>query len=134
VALRFLVLVAAAGVLLAVGSFTVWASVERIPRGAELAALRRQGLRRRAARVAAFGGYLTFVALGVAVGVLLALPLRTVGALPVFGDDWRVLANPHPDPVNLTIAIGVTLGLLAAAAVGAGLALLRAVRRPREIA
>jgi hypothetical protein len=134
VALRFLMLVAAAGVLLALGSFTVWASVERIPRGAELAALRRQGLRQRATRVAAFGGYLTFVGLGVAVGVLLALPLRTVGALPVFGDDWRVLGNPNPDPVNLTVAVASTLVLLGVAAVGAGLALLRAVRRPREIA
>jgi hypothetical protein len=134
VALRFLVLVAAAGVLLAVGSFTVWATVERVPRGAELAALRRQGLRQRAARVAAFGGYLTFVAVGVAVGVLLALPLRTVGALPVFGDDWRVLANPHSDLISLTVAVGSILALLAIAAIAASLGLLRAIRRPQEIA
>ncbi len=130
----FVVIVGGAGLLLALVSFAVWAAVERSLRGRELAALRQQGLRPGPARVAAVGGYLAFVGAAVGVGAAMAVLLRVVDTLPVFGDGWAVLPAPSPSLFIGAGAVAVALVVLGTAAVVAGVTLLRAARRAEEVA
>jgi hypothetical protein len=119
VVLRFLLLVSGAGMLLAIGSFGVWASAERAVRGRELRVLRWQGLRPSTVRVAAEGGYLTFVAVAVAVGVVASLILRQVDATPVFAGEFTVLPVPRASAQMLVAAVA-GVALVCAAAMVAG--------------
>jgi hypothetical protein len=129
VALEFLVLVAGAGMVLALGSFAVWAAVERRLRGRELMALRWQGMPERTARTAALAGYLVFVVVAIAVGAGLAFLLRTVDRSAVFADDWHMLPLPGPDPVTAPLALAAAALLLCGTAIFAGVAVLRTARR-----
>jgi hypothetical protein len=130
--LRFLVLAAAAGVLLATGSFAVWAAVDGGPRAAELAALRRHGLTAGTVRAAAFGGYLAVVAAAAVVGATLAAFVYALARPAVFADEWSLLAPPPPQPAVALLAFGLALGPLAVTAALGGLAMLRATRRGGE--
>jgi hypothetical protein len=125
IALRFLLLVGVAGALLAVMSFAVWAGSERALRGQELRSLRWQGLPRRTTRVAAIGGYLALVGCAVAVGVGVALVLRSVDRTAVFADGFDSLADPAADPFWVLAFVGATALALAVVAVLAGRAVLR---------
>jgi hypothetical protein len=130
--LRFLVLVSAAGLLLATGSFGVWAAVDGGPRASEMAALRRQGLSAGPVRAAALGGYVAVVAAGALVGGALAAFVYALARPAVFADGWAVLAPP---PANLSvglIALGLALGPLAVTAVAGAVAMLRGARRFRD--
>jgi putative ABC transport system permease protein len=134
VAMFFVLIVGAAGLLLALVSFAVWAAVERPLRGQELAALRQQGLRPGPARVAAVGGYLAFVGAAVGVGAAMAMLLRAIDTLTVFGDGWSLLPAPS---ASLALGAGtvlVALLVLGTAAAVAGMALLRAARRAEDVA
>jgi hypothetical protein len=130
--LRFLVLAAAAGVLLATGSFAVWASVDGGGRAAELAALRRHGLSAAAVRAAAFGGYLAVVAAAAVVGATLAGFVYALARPAVFADGWSVFAPPPPALTTGLVALGLALGPLAVTAVVGGVAMLRGARRTRD--
>jgi putative ABC transport system permease protein len=125
VVLRFLLLVSGAGMLLAVGSFGVWASAERAVRGRELRVLRWQGLRSSTVRVAAEGGYLTFVAVAVVVGVVASLILRQVDATPVFAGEFTVLPVPRASAQMLVAAVARVALVWAAAAMVAGRSVVR---------
>jgi hypothetical protein len=127
--LQFLVLAAAAGVLLATGSFAVWTAVDGKPRAAELAALRRHGLSAGAVRAASIGGYLAVVAAAAGVGATLAALIYAVARPAVFTDGWSALATPPPRPTTALLAFGLAIGPLAVTAVIGGLAMLRGARR-----
>ncbi|SNT15430.1 FtsX-like permease family protein [Asanoa hainanensis] len=126
--IRFQLVAAALMVLLAAGALGVIVAVERRPRGAELAALRQQGLTARTARRAMFGGYLVVAAVALVAGLVAAVPARTILAAPlsVFPDRWDVLPAPaalRPGPLFLAAA---------AAAVVFALVVLLASGRPRR--
>jgi hypothetical protein len=130
-ALRFLVIVALVAIAMALLSFAVAGAAERRPRGAELAALRRQGLPGRVVRRVGLGGYpalgLTAVAIGLVAGGLLVAVVPA--PLPAFADAF-VAPTPPSVPV-LPLAVAALACLLAFATVGlaAGAGLAAAVRR-----
>jgi hypothetical protein len=130
-ALAFLLLVGAVCVLLTAVSLAVTASAERGPRGLELAALRRQGMRPTAVRGAVFGGYAALVGLAVAVGALAAILLAAwvPASLPLFGDGWTVLAAPSPHGYVVALAALLLLAVLGVVALAAATSLISSVRR-----
>ncbi|GIF72772.1 FtsX-like permease family protein [Asanoa siamensis] len=121
---RFQLIAAALMVLLAAGALGVIVAVERRPRGAELAALRQQGLSARTARRAMFGGYLIVSAVALVAGVVTAVPARTVLAAPLsaFPDRWDVLPPPaavRPLPLLLAaVSAALVFALVVALASG----------------
>jgi hypothetical protein len=118
--LRFGLFAAVVLLLLGAGILLVAASVDRSDRAAELAALRRQGLPRRAVRTACHVATLGVVGVATVAGVVAALVARFVvaAALPVFTDDWRVTAPAtDADPLALLVAIGLSALILVPAAV-----------------
>ncbi len=127
---RFLLLVASVGVLLALISFSVMAAVERRPRGAELAAMRRQGLPQAVVRRVAVGGYGVLIGAAVVTGAIAAAALSVFfpPALPVFGDGWQVLAAPGSPSYLLPAAAGLVLVILGSLAAAAASSLIGAVR------
>jgi putative ABC transport system permease protein len=133
VVLRYLLTVSLAGLALALAAFAVVATVERVPRAAEIAALRRQGMRERLLRGVSLGGYGLLVGTALVVGVPTAVVLRSVSTptLPLFGDDWALLPAPGPRPQPLLLAVGATALVLAFAA---GLAAARLARSARRMA
>jgi putative ABC transport system permease protein len=130
--LQFLVLAAAAGVLLATGSFAVWMAVDGGPRAVELAALRRHGLSAGTVRAATLGGYLAVVAAVAVVGTALAAVVYALARPAVFADGWSALTPPPPRPSAALLAFGLALGPLAVTAVIGGVAMLRGTRFSRE--
>jgi uncharacterized membrane protein len=123
-------------VLVAMGllSFAVAATAERRSRGAELAALRRQGLPRRVVRRVGIGGYpvlgLLAVGLGAATGI--ALDRLLPPQLPVFADGSGPAAATVP-LLPFALAVGLAGLAVLVVALEAGVALTVAVRRgPRE--
>jgi putative ABC transport system permease protein len=132
VALRFQVLAAALGLLLAAGSLVLMATVDRGPRAEELTALRAQGLSASHTRAVAFSGYGLVAGLGALVGAVAAIAdrLLTGTALPLFGDAWAVLVPPPTlRPVVSLLAFAGTAALLGAASLLAAYELLYAVRK-----
>jgi hypothetical protein len=118
--LRFGLFAALDLLLLGMGTLLVAAAVERPERAAELAALRRQGVSRRAIRIACHAGTLWVVGAGIVVGAIAALVAHSVVAvaLPVFTDGWHVLApTSGADPLTLLVAIAVSVLFLVPAAV-----------------
>jgi putative ABC transport system permease protein len=119
-ALRFWLVCAGLGVLLAAGAIGLVASVDRRRTGADVAALRTQGV-----RLPTVPGYVVVVALAGIVGLgAAALAWSLTGAdVPVFvdGTAWPVPAWPRP--------VAVLLPCLAAALVLIGVAIVAA--RPR---
>ena len=129
---RFAVLAAAFALLLVVGVVIVLAAVERVPRGAELAALRAQGLSSRAARRVAVLSYLPVVAIAVLVGLAAAaIAWPWLGAGDSTFADGRGLAAPTDGiaPVPLGIAALAAVLALGAVATAAAIRLSRAIDR-----
>jgi hypothetical protein len=83
--------------------------------------------------VAALGGYLAFVGAAVGVGAAMAVLLRVVDTLPVFGDGWTLLPTPPPSLTVGAGAVAVAFVVLGTAAVVAGVTLLRAARRAEDV-
>src|SRR6266511_3802953 len=132
VALRFQLLVAAGGVLLAAGTVGIVAAVERRPRAAELAALRAQGASAAVVRSAARGGYAVLVTVSTVVGLVAVVLARFLATapLPVFVDGWRVLpTHGLPRPLPLAVAAVATAAVLAATAAIAASLLVRRIRQ-----
>jgi hypothetical protein len=113
VTVRFQLLAAIVIVLLAAGALGVVAAVERRPRGAELLALRRQGLTAGLAGRVSLGAYAVVIGLAVVAGVVTTVLARTllrVGT-PLFADGWQVLGAPaaaRAAPIVLA-AVGSTV-------------------------
>jgi hypothetical protein len=128
--LRFQLLVALLGALLAAGAVTVVAAVESPARAAELAALRAQGMRPRTVRVVALTGHLALVGVALVAGVVAAAVADAVtGATgSTFADRWGLLPVPDPGLLGLGLALAVPVVLIGGAATMAGVALTRAVR------
>ena len=128
--LRFQLLVALLGALLAAGAVTVVAAVESPARAAELAALRGQGVRPRTVRAVALTGHLALVGVALVAGVVAAVvadaATRTAGTM--FADGFNLLPVPDPGPLGLGLALAVPIVLIGGAAAIAGAALTRAVR------
>jgi hypothetical protein len=124
VTVRFQLLAGMVIVVLAAGALGVVAAVERRPRGAELLALRRQGLTAGAAGRASLGAYAVVVGLAIVAGVVTTVLARTVLAVstPLFPDAWQVLAAPaaaRAAPVALA-AVGSAAVFGAVVALSAG--------------
>ena len=132
VALRFQLLVAAGGVLLAAGTVGIVAAVERRPRAAEFAALRAQGASAAVVRSAARGGYAVLVTVSTVVGLVAVVLARFLATapLPVFVDGWRLLpTHGLPRPLPLAVAAVATAAVLAATASLAAAMLVRRIRQ-----
>jgi hypothetical protein len=131
VGLRFQLLVAALGMLLAAGAITVVAAVERPARATELAALRAQGLGRRAIRVVTVAGPTVLAGLAILAGLAAAAVAGAVtrSTGPAFADGWRLPDPPGLGAVAAGLALAVPAVVLGGAAAVAGLVLRRAVRR-----
>ncbi|MEN3310332.1 MAG: hypothetical protein V7603_6534 [Micromonosporaceae bacterium] len=132
VALRFQVVAAVLGLLLAAGSLVLMATVDRGPRTEELTALRGQGVSARDVRAVALSGYALLAGAGALVGALAAVAdrLLTGGALPLFGDGWAVLAPPPALRAGaLLLALAATVVVFGAASAVAAYELMYAVRR-----
>jgi hypothetical protein len=107
--LRLYLVVALAGLLLAAGAVVMVGVVDRPGRAAELAALRVQGVPELAVRRSVRAGYAAAVVVAVTLGALAALVVRRLAGagLPLFDDDWTVIAPPGPS--------WLAIGMLAAA-------------------
>ena len=124
-ALRFQLVAALAGLLLAAGAFIVVAAVERPERAAELAALRAQGLPPGVVRRIAWGGYggLALAAIALGLGASALAQAVTPRPIPLFVDGWNVLpvaVGPQFLPLGLA-ALGALLVVGAAGAAAATL-------------
>jgi putative ABC transport system permease protein len=129
---RFALLNALAVLLLAAAVIAVAATVENRSLGAQLRALRAQGL---TVRVAVSTGYAVTAAVLVAglvtgvVAAMIAVPL-TGSVLPPFADGWRVLPPPDPlTPAALAVAAAVSLAVLGLAGLLAVAPLVRRLTR-----
>jgi hypothetical protein len=124
IVVRFGLLAAGIGVLLAAAAIAVTAAVDREPQLEQADALRAQGLSRRIAATAGWAGLAGLVAAGLIGGVIAALIAHPVAGTvaPPFIDGWRVVAAPG--------ALGRPALLLAvsAALAALGLTTLLAVR------
>ncbi|MEV6928350.1 FtsX-like permease family protein, partial [Dactylosporangium sp. NPDC051485] len=124
-ALWFHLVTGALAILLAAGGITLIAAVDRGARAADQAALRVQGLSRRAARRATLWTYPALVLAGglLGLGVALAVWRLTGWTLPVFGSHAQLpaLPLPHwPGLVTLPLAWLGCVTLLAFVAARAG--------------
>jgi hypothetical protein len=131
---RLSLALAAIGVALAVIALLLAATVERGPRGAELAALRAQGVTTTAVRRTIAAGYLVLCGGAVAVGLLGALIAIAVRAGPpkIFSDGWAVLPPPGAyGPVGWLVTVLVCAVPVGIAGVVAAARLVRAVGRQR---
>ncbi|MGI5244843.1 FtsX-like permease family protein [Dactylosporangium sp. CA-139066] len=88
--LQFMLLSAIVGVILAIGSASVVAAVERRPRARELGALRAQGAPARLVKRVSIEGYLVLAGASLLFGLILAALIRAyIGdVLPYFADGW----------------------------------------------
>jgi putative ABC transport system permease protein len=131
-ALHFHLAAAVFGVLLAVGSLGFVAASDRRRQAEDLAALRRQGLRRRFVRRAALWGYLSTVltAALAGLGAAAAAWLAAGDRLPIFSDASTVLRPPRwPDPAAVVVPWAAAAAVVAVVAVVVSWALRRAVAR-----
>lgn len=98
VVVRFGLLAAGIGVLLAAAAVAVTAAADRAPQLQQAGALRTQGLSRRIAVTAGWAGLAGLVVAGLLGGVIAALIARPVAGTvaPPFIDGWRVVAAPGP--------------------------------------
>jgi hypothetical protein len=89
-ALKFALAAALVGVLLAAGTVSVVAAVERRSRGPELAALRVQGASAGLTRRVGASGYAVLVVVSLVLGALLAAAVRGYfgDIVPFFADGW----------------------------------------------
>ena len=129
-ALEFAAVIAVLAAALAAGALVLAATVDRPRRVEDLAALRAQGLSRRARRQAALGAYPALVAAAVPAGLAAALLTwwLTGWALPLAGLDPPPLPLPGWPHAWLPIALaGALFVVLASAAWLAGRRTLRAV-------
>ncbi|MEU4688324.1 FtsX-like permease family protein [Actinoplanes sp. NPDC023714] len=131
---RFALLNAVAVLLLAAAVVAVAATVDNRALGAQLTALRAQGLPVRTAVSTAYAGTAALLVAGLGTGLLaavLAVPL-TGSSLPPFADGWRVLAPPDPlTPAVLTAATGMALAVLGLTGLLAVAPLMRKLVRAR---
>jgi hypothetical protein len=131
-ALHFHLAAAVFGILLPVGSLGFVAASDRRRQADDLAALRRQGLRRRFVRRAALWGYLSTVLLaGLAgLGAAAVAWLAAGDRLPIFSDDTSVLRTARwPEPVPVLVPWAVAVAVVALVSVLVSWALRRAVGR-----
>jgi len=129
-ALEFAAVIAVLAAALAAGALVLAATVDRPRRVEDLAALRAQGLSRRALRQAALGAYPALVAAAVPAGLAAALLTwwLTGWALPLAGLDPPPLPLPGWPHAWLPIALaGALFVVVASAAWLAGRRTLRAV-------
>jgi len=134
VGLRFLVLVAAVGVLLGAAGLGVTGEVELKPRAEELRALRLQGLCRRSVGVASLYGYLALGIGGCVLGAATAMAVwfATGTRMPIFDASAPGVGLARwPDPA-LLVPYAVAAGAVATVAVLVALALVRAARLGRR--
>ncbi|MEV6932826.1 hypothetical protein AB0M46_51200 [Dactylosporangium sp. NPDC051485] len=121
-AVRFRLLSALAGLLLAAVAAAVAVGVERRVRAAELRAMRAQGVPARVGPAAAAGGQGALLGLGALAGLLVAGGIAGLSGAPVaaFTDDWQ-LTEPPPalQPGALAVIALLSLVVLAAASAGA---------------
>nr|BFE59371.1 hypothetical protein GCM10020063_038970 [Dactylosporangium thailandense] len=120
-ALRFHLLAAAVGLLLAGAALTVVAAVQRRQRRAEFEALRRQGVPARVLRAAGRWSALAPVALALAIGLVAAAAARWLLRSPVrpFTDGWPVHEPAVSVPALLAALAAATI-CFTAAALGSG--------------
>jgi hypothetical protein len=113
IGVRFALLAAALGLLLAAATVAVTAAVDRGPQAAQLGALRRQGLPRPTAVVSGYAGLTALIGAGLIGGLVAAAiagPVSRVVA-PPFTDGWRVVAPP--DPLSITaILVAAAIALV----------------------
>jgi hypothetical protein len=131
-ALHFHLAAAVFGILLAVGSLGFVAASDRRRQADDLAALRRQGLRRRFVRRAALWGYLSTVLLAALTGLVAAAAawLAAGDRLPIFSDASSVLRTARwPQLVPVLVPWAVAVAVVALVAVLVSWALRRAVAR-----
>jgi hypothetical protein len=118
IVLRFLLLAALVGAVLALANYVVLAAVERDTRAEEFAALRRQGLTERVVWRVGVGSYAAVGLIPVAVAGLAAIALRPLlgRIFPVFVDGYSVLPVPADRPADLWLPVAagaVAVGLFA---------------------
>jgi putative ABC transport system permease protein len=131
IGVRFGLLAAVLGLLLAAAAVAVTAAVDRGPQITQLSALRRQGLPLRTAVVSGYAGLTVLIGAGLLVGLIAAAiagPVARVAA-PAFTDSWTVLAPPDP----LTLKVLVLAGVVALVVLGltGWLSVLPLIRRLR---
>jgi hypothetical protein len=130
-ALRFHAVAAVLSIGLAIGGFWLAAAVDRRRRAEDLAALRRQGLRRRTVGRAASWGYLWLVS-GAAVTGLLAAAVAwaaTGDRLPVLTDTSAALPPPRwPQPSSVGVSWAWAAAAMLVVAIAVGLVLRRTVK------
>jgi putative ABC transport system permease protein len=131
IGVRFGLLAAVLGLLLAAATVAVTAAVDRGQQITQLTALRVQGLPRRAAVVSGYAGLTALIGSGLLGGLVAAAiagPVSRVAA-PAFTDRWTVLAPPDP----LTVLVLVLAGLVALVVLGltGWLSVLPLIRRLR---
>lgn len=119
VAARFGLLAGVLGVLLAAATVGVTVAVDRGPQLAQMRALRTQGLFRRAAVIAGYGGPAALTAAGLIGGLLAAVVARPLAstATPAFTDGWRLLPPPAALGGGVLAAAGLAVLVMLGAAV-----------------
>ncbi|WP_436527488.1 FtsX-like permease family protein [Actinoplanes sp. HUAS TT8] len=116
---RFALLAGVAALLLAAVTVAVGVVAERRSLGAQLNALRRQGLPTPVAAAAGAAGTAALVVTGVLTGVVAAnlSVLATGSPVPEFTDGWRVLPGQAPLPPG-TVALATVAALILLGLVG----------------
>ncbi|MFI5909571.1 ABC transporter permease [Dactylosporangium sp. NPDC051541] len=111
---RYRLFTATLGLLAAAAALAVAVAAERRQRGADLRALRVQGLPARLAAGAARAGSGAVVVAGVLTGLLAAIIARFLSgpALPYFADGWSPPDPPSPLPLLPLLAVGLGALLL----------------------
>lgn len=127
---RLQAVVALVGLLLAAGAILVDAERERPSRGAELAALRTQGVPARVIRAVGYGGPAALVGAAALVGIVGGLAGAAIARVsyPGFVDGWAVLPTASASPIPVLAAAGASAVVLGAVVVAAGAALRRTTR------
>lgn len=121
---RLQAVVALVGLLLAAGAVLVDAERERPTRGAELAALRAQGVPARMIRAIGYGGPAALVGTATVVGLVGGLVGAAIARVsyPGFVDGWTVLPTASAGPIPVLLAALVSAAALGAVVVAAGAA------------
>jgi hypothetical protein len=131
IVLRFLLIAALVGTVLAVANYVVLAAVERDTRAEEFAALRRQGLTERVVWRVGVGSHAAVGLIPIVVAGLAAVGLRPLlgRIFPIFVDGYAVLPVPADHPADQWLPVGVCAVAVGLTALVYGRLLVRSARR-----